>query len=447
MELEATAVFPDRLASTRFQVDVEKGTIVSVEKAETGGIAEAASGRVLLFPGFIDIHVHAREYPGPRSGDPGQVRAWEERCLKETFLTAGRAAINGGVTLYGAMPNDPIPPSDRETYREKVSVAARSECPVVVFGLIAEDSAPWGDVPYKLYLDVKGSHGAISDWGTADRVLDRFAGCHVFFHAEDPATLEQAPKQGPRWLTRPPEAEITAVEKVLALSAKHGLRTHICHVSTKRAVQLIAEYNRGAVRRATCEVTPHHLFFSVDGPTVNAEGSDAVARPELLGSNPPLRSEEDRRFLIDALRNGLIDVLATDHAPHTLEDKGRGTPGAPHLDTLGGFAGWLMVRCGFTPQRIAEILSRDPARIMAPYLAEPHGVMYPGAVASFTEIDLERTTEVHGDRIIGRGPLQTRCGWSPFDGIRLPAAVSRTIIRGREWRKFHHRDTEVTEKS
>jgi dihydroorotase len=429
IQLNGTVVFPDGPVSTRLTIDSGEGAIVSVERS-----GAPAPGRVLLFPGFIDIHVHARQYPRPIGDDPVQLRTWEAICAKETFLTSGRAAINGGVTLYAAMPNDPIPPSGPNAYARKVQVAAQSQCPVIVFGMIAEDSEPWADIPYKLYLDVKGSRGAISDWGVTDAVLKRFAGCHVFFHAEDPLTLEHAPKQGPRWLTRPAEAEAIAVDRILDLTSKHGLRTHICHVSTERAVNLITDFNRETASKVTCEVTPHHLYFSVDGEKVKARASEDVARPELLGSNPPLRPEADRRFLVEALRFGLIDVLATDHAPHTLEDKSSGAPGVPHLDTLGAFSGWLIVDAGFAPQRIAQVLAEIPGKIMAPYLSKPHGVIEPGAVASFTEIDLDRVTEVQADRIIGRGQLETRCGWSPFDGTSLPAAVSRTVLRGREHR-------------
>ena len=434
IELSAITVFPDKLASARIVMDGEKGTIVAVDRSEEA----APAGGVLLFPGFIDIHVHAREYPQPRGDNPDQLRVWEDRCRKETFATAGHAAINGGVTLFAAMPNDPFPPSNEQAYREKLLVAEKSPCPVIVFGQIAEDSEPWADIPYKLYLDVKGTQGAFWDWRTVDGVLRRFRGCHVFFHAEDPEVLEAAPTKGPRWVTRPPEAETSAVEKVLELASKFGIRAHICHVSTERAVRLIADYNKTASEPVTCEVTPHHLFFSVDGETVipaPCTSGGELCPPVRLGSNPPIRSEADRRFLVEALRDGLIGVLATDHAPHTLEDKGRGAPGMPHLDTIGGFAGWLMAQYSFTPQRIAEILSTNPARIMASYLDTPHGKIEPGACASFTELDLNGTTEVRGREIMGRGRLQTRCGWSPFEGVRLPAAVSRTIIGAREYSK------------
>ncbi len=428
MTLIATAVFRDGVCPAQIEMDAPSGTISSVERSPGEG-----SERLLLFPGFIDIHVHAREFPKPLESDAVLLQSWERACRKENFLTAARAALNGGVTLYGAMPNDPIPPSDEKAHARKVALAGRSVCPVIVFGLIDKHSEPWSEIPYKLYLDAKGSHGAISDWISVDRALSRFRGRHVFFHAEDPLTLENAPKQGPRWITRPPEAETIAVERILDLTSKYGIRAHICHVSTERAVRIIADHNRASSTRVTCEVTPHHLYFSVHEDAIKAAGSIPPALADWLGSNPPLRSEQDRCFLVEALKDGLIDALATDHAPHTAEDKRLAAPGVPHLDTLGGFVGWMMVEWAFSPQRIAEVLAVAPGRLMAPYLDCPHGEIRPGAAASFTELDLGRYTEVRGDMIAGRGRLETLCRWSPFEGVSLPAGVSRTVIRGVEY--------------
>jgi len=158
-----------------------------------------------------------------------------------------------------------------------------------------------------------------------------------------------------------------------------------------------------------------------------------AARQEFLGCNPPLRSEEDRRFLLEALKAGLIDALASDHAPHTLEDKRNGAPGMPHLDTLGLFAGWLLKECRFSPERIAEILASGPAQIMSRDLDVPQGAIEPGYAASFTVLDLEGEAAVEESKVLNKGSLETRCRWSPFSGIVLPASVKTTIIRGIEY--------------
>ena len=105
----------------------------------------------------------------------------------------------------------------------------------------------------------------------------------------------------------------------------------------------------------------------------------------------------------------------------------------PHLDTLGAFAGWLLNECDFSPARIAEILSAAPGLLLAPDLDVPQGRIGTGLSASFTILDTRGWTVVEGASIRGRGPLRTRCGWSPFSGIGLPGSVKATVIRGREY--------------
>jgi len=422
-------VFPDGVRTAIVSYDLDTGVITSVQKT-----TEKPSGQLLLFPGFVDIHVHAREYPRPSAGDTDALAKWEAACRKETFSSAGTAALNGGVTLFCAMPNDPIPPSDEYSYARKRELAASSPCPTIVFAAMTPQSEPWADLPYKIYLDPAPSAVSFRRWSQLEETLPRFSGCRLFFHAEDPELLAATARSGPRWQTRPPEAEITAVARILDLTAKYGLRSHICHVSTKGAVELIAEYNRTADRQVSCEVTPHHLFFSVQDGTVKADGLGDVREPWLLDCNPPLRSEDDRRFLVEALRDGLVDVLASDHAPHTMEDKRNGAPGMPHLDTLGAFVGWLVNERAFSPVRIAEVLSVRPAALFRNELDADHGPLQTGAIASFTVLDFGRATEVHDGEITGRGPLQTKCGWSPFTGIPLSASVGAVLVRGTEYR-------------
>ncbi|MFH0821944.1 MAG: amidohydrolase family protein [Pseudomonadota bacterium] len=427
--LQGNAVFPSGIRPVNITFDEEPGEIVSVTEA-----AETSEDLRLIFPGFIDIHVHAREYPRPGVCNHQAIEKWESACRKETFSTASRAAINGGVTLYCAMPNDAVAPADRETYDNKRAVAADSLCPVVLFAAVTSISSPWADLPYKVYLDPGPSDLSFNDWRSLEEVLCRYERCRVFFHAEDPEILARTAGSGPRWITRPPEAEVRAVEKVLDLTHKLNLTTHICHISTREGVERINDYNRSVDRRVTSEVTPHHLFFSVDNGVVSCCGRQEVEHWRLLESNPPLRSEDDRLFLLDALKTGAIDVLASDHAPHTLADKAAGAPGMPHLDTLGAFAGWLIKEGGFSPQRVAAVLSTEPARLFHAEVGPGHGRIAPGSPASFTVLDLASSTLVGETKEEMSRRLETRCAWSPFMGIRLPASVATAVVMGRVYR-------------
>jgi dihydroorotase len=181
---------------------------------------------------------------------------------------------------------------------------------------------------------------------------------------------------------------------------------------------VIAAKTRGV--RVTCEVTPHHLFF--DDTMLNDENR------LWLQMNPPLRGREDRLAMIDALRTGAIDYLATDHAPHSLEEKKRGTSGVPHLDTYGAFATWLMEEHGFAAQQIARVCAANPGRFVRPYLPPEYGKGFgrveEGYVGSLTVLDLKTPYKVTRDS------LKTKCAWSPFEGVTFPGSVRHTVVRG-----------------
>ncbi|MGD9819043.1 MAG: amidohydrolase family protein [Desulfomonilaceae bacterium] len=422
--IEANAVLEDGLCRVRIRISGD--SIESVEK-----LPGSTTGNVILFPGFIDVHVHAREYALPSDASETQKAAWEKMTAKESFRTAGRAAINGGVVLYAAMPNDPIPPDNEQTYNLKKSVATTSECPVILLACITRDSEPWANLPYKLYLDHKSSASSFSYWKDVNSTLARYRGRHVFFHAEDPIILEKNSNFTERWKSRPPEAETSAVSKILDLTSKYSLKTHICHISTIQAVKLIEDFNLKSSTGVTCEVTPHHLFFSVDDSGVKADGAVVNSNRSFFDCNPPLRCEHDRTSLIEALRDGVIDMVAGDHAPHTSDDKVNGAPGMPQLDTYGAFAAWLIRKRQFSLDKIAQVFSKAPASLLSEYTQGSYGSLREGATASMTFLDLAGKTLVNERVVSDRGPLGTKCAWSPFDGMELPGAVYKVIVNGR----------------
>jgi dihydroorotase len=173
--------------------------------------------------------------------------------------------------------------------------------------------------------------------------------------------------------------------------------------------------------RVTAEVTPHHLYF--DETMLTEENRLA------LQMNPPLRGRADRLALIEALRGGLLDYIATDHAPHTLEEKSTGVSGVPLLDTYGAFATWLMAEHGFSPQEIARVCAYNPGRFVREFLpggfGEGYGVIAPGYVGSLTVIDMKTPWTVR------REEMKTKCAWSPFEGMTFPGRVRATVLRGR----------------
>lgn len=204
------------------------------------------------------------------------------------------------------------------------------------------------------------------------------------------------------------------------------MRGKLCHYSVKDGLPLI----RAAKARGlpvTAEVTPHHVYFDTAMLTEQNRC--------WMQMNPPLRSPADRLALLEALRDGTADYLATDHAPHTRAEKETGVSGQPHLDTFGPFVTWLLVEAGFSPERIAALCSANPGMFVNPYTSEKFGRLLPGYVGSLTVLDLRRPTTVRQEE------LQTRCGWSPFEGMTFPGSVAAVFIRGDRMDRFAHTGT------
>ena len=248
-----------------------------------------------------------------------------------------------------------------------------------------------------------------------DRTLARYQGQAVSFHCEDPLLLEKHRGEPTHELRRPAECELSATRFALAMIEKHRLIGKLCHYSVGEGLALIRAAKAKGLA-VTAEVAPHHLFFDTDQ-------IDDHNRP-WMQINPPLRSRADRQAMLEALRDGTVDYLATDHAPHTIAEKERGMSGQPHLDTYGPFVTWLIAERGFIPERIAAVCSAQPGAFVNPYHSEKFGRLLPGHVGSLTVLDLKKPTTIH------RQDLRTRCGWSPFEGMTFPGSVAAVFVRG-----------------
>ncbi|HAK97625.1 MAG TPA: amidohydrolase [Planctomycetes bacterium] len=387
--------------SARNAGDCRRATI----RIAAGVIAEVAPPRggdmvfgddCLIAPGFIDLHAHCREDP---SGT---------QTHKEDFASAGAAAIAGGVVALADMPNNPEPPSTPERYAAKRRLADRAPVDVVLFGLA--ETAPFrDDIPYKLFLSERP---ACSEAELAE-LFRAFAGTWLAVHAEDPAVLAERRGAATHEERRPREAEIAAVAKLLAaLRAEPRLHLHICHVSAGECVPMLRAAKREGLP-VSAEACLHHLVF------------DAETFPPALRAyrnvNPPLRTKADREALLEALREGVIDALATDHAPHTPAEKERGASGFPGLDAYGAFAAGLLGP--LAPARFLDATSGFAAGFMRRFTGETFGAIAPGAVGSLVVL-APRPSGVR------KQSFTTKCGWSPYAGCTFPGEVRTTIVRG-----------------
>ncbi len=405
-------------------ISIDKGVIIAVGEAHPTTVIDGADSYgddFLIFPGFIDIHDHCREDVSGRD------------VHKEDYVTVGRAALSGGVVCITDMPNNPIVPYNANLYRQK-RFLAESKCPidVLLYAAVNQESEPFDgglkpadlekivqtDTPYKAFIGPSTNHSGdlnFDNHGKLLLALKRYAGRSVSFHCEDPVLLGVMSTQPTHEARRPPETEFTCIDTTCEMIAEVGLRGKICHVSTELGLETILGYKANGVN-VTCEVTPHHLYFDTEMLT------DENRR--WLQMNPPIRPRKDREFLLQAVRDGKFDFLATDHAPHTKDEKLKGTSGVPMLDTYGPFVAWLIKEQRVDPVTVFRMACRNPGEWVTQFWSgRKMGRIQPGYEASITVLNLSKTA------MDGR-PLYTKCGWSPFDLRKLPGMVQTVWLKG-----------------
>jgi dihydroorotase len=403
ISIEGPTLLGDSPSPRRIEIDPRSGLIARVD--EPRGEADLLLGEeALVMPGLIDLHVHARE---DASG---------QDVYKEDFKSAGAAAIHGGVTAFADMPNNPRPPVDGQSYAAKLELAQKAPVDVLLFAGVGPRTRPLTfPAPYKVYMGPSVGDLYFETLEELRETLSRYSGQWVAFHAEAPEILRQRRDRSTHAERRPREAEVKAVEFALELAREHGFLPHLCHLSTAGGLEAIRTARRRGLE-VTCEVAPHHLYFDL-------EALESYPRPGFLQVNPPLRPREDRLALLEALRGGEIDCLATDHAPHSLEENERGISGMPHLDTLGPFLFWLEGQ-GVSWDILRRVTSANPGRVFERFLPQRFGRIEPGAAGSLTVLE-------RGSFTVERSSLRTRAGWSPFEGVSFPGRVAFTVVRGK----------------
>ena len=407
--LEGRVVAPGGILDA--EVGVDEGLVREVGSGLKGS-RRIRTGGCLIFPGFVDIHVHMRE--------PG----WER---KEDFRTGSAAAVHGGVTTVVDMPNNPVPTDTPEALRAKAALAKKALVDVKFHGGIPRSrpgdlsKISGGVVGYKLYLsETTGTaRFADGDLGGVFRLVAA-TGKPLSLHCEDQAVIDRAARRvegdgrpDAYADARPPESEVSAVRSVVdGLGSAPSLRANVCHASTSDTLSLVRGARAGG-RDLRCEVALHHLFFTRRSMLENRR----------LRTNPPLRGEEDRQALLRGLKDGTVSFLVTDHAPHLLDEKmAQGAAGVPGLDDFAHVVAWLVRSQGVDPVRIAELTSTNPARHLG---LGDRGAVAPGMRADLSVVDLRSPEVVRDDSV------RTKCGWSPYDGVEFPGRA-RWVTRGGE---------------
>lgn len=332
--------------------------------------------KIITLPGLIDAHVHLRE--------PGATQ-------KEDFQTGTKAAIAGGYTIVLDMPNNPIATISPETLQQKMDLAKG-----------------------RIYADV-GFHFGASPKSIQyfNQVENKVFGLKVYMNQttgdllmEDDQTLEQVFST---WVKDKPlmvHAEGDTLQKAIALAKKFNNKLHVCHVSMLQEIELIKQAREEGLQ-VSCEVTAHHLFLTEQD--VNRLRSFGIMRP-------PLSSREDQDALWQAISDGTIDIIASDHAPHTKEEKltsEKPINGVPGLETTLPLMLTAVNEGRLSLDRLIELTSTNPRKIFN----------IPQQENTFVEVDMEESY------VITDKNLQTKCGWTPFEGMEVVGKIKRVVLR------------------
>lgn len=410
----ARVVDPSQNLNQTMDILTENGKIKAVGSSLTAEAEEImdASGLVAA-PGLVDMHVHLR--------DPGFTH-------KEDILTGCAAAAAGGVTSLLAMPNTNPTADTPEIVRYILEKAENAPARVYVAGSISkglrgEEASDWKALR-------EAGTIALSDDGrpvlTARMMAEAMQAApglslKIVAHCEDLSLAEGGIlNEGEiSWELGAPgipaAAEDVGTAREIALAAAYGVPVHICHVSTKTSAALIRDAKRRGVP-VTGETAPHYLLLTDE---------ELLKQDADYRMNPPLRTEEDRLAMLEALRDGTLDAIATDHAPHSPEEKAdfRKAPnGSVGMETSFAASYTALVKTGLlTLSGLIDKMSTSPARI----LGIPAGTLAEGANADLVLIDEQAEWTVDPGRLHGKSKN------TPFKGMTLTGKVMTTICRGK----------------
>ncbi|MFB6200889.1 MAG: dihydroorotase [Halorhabdus sp.] len=374
------------------RVDGERIAAVTESLSPTEDEREIDATGKRLLPGMIDTHVHFRQ--------PGDSH-------KETWATGSKSAAAGGVTTVVDQPNTDPPTIDGNTFDEKTALAADA---LIDFGLNGGVAPEWDpDSLFQRPLFALGEVFLADSTGEMGIDEQRFrealaiAGDHdvtVTVHAEDASEFNPGARErddADAWSAyRPATAEIAAVETVCALADEYDVDVHVAHASTPEAIDAASDAG------ISTEVTPHHLFLS----------RSSLGELGTFGRmNPPLRREKRRERVYDRVRDGRVDIIATDHAPHTRAEKDAriwdAPSGVPGVETALPLLLEEVRRDHLTYERVRDLTAANPAAL---FDLSKKGRIAEGYDADLVVIHPAATREIHAD------DLHTACEWTPFEG-------------------------------
>lgn len=412
--VNATTMFPADIAIA----DGKFAAIATPGSLTTRAVDEFDASGLHALPGVIDGHVHFRE-PGLE--------------YKEDFLSGSRAAVMGGVTTVLDMPNTIPSTSTAALVRQKhARIDGRAYCDVGVYGLVAQDNlaelepmAEAGVVGFKCFMGLTTGEISPPDDGVLLEALAVIAklGLRCGFHAENDQImrhriqqLQSAGRTDPlaHVESRPVLAEVESIQRVALFASRTATPIHIFHLTSRDGLEVIRAWRARGVDM-TCEVTPQHCFLTSD---------DMARLGSMLRINPPVREPGHAAALLEALADGAITSIATDHSPHTAAEK----LNANIWQAVSGFAGVetslrLFLTYGkMSLPRLVRATSEGPARTWGLYPRK--GAIRVGSDADLTIVDCQREGTIRADELHGKNNL------TPFEGVPTRGAAVATLVRG-----------------
>jgi len=402
-------------------IAVEGGSIFKIgrETNMPGADVKTDLKGLLVLPGLVDAHVHLRD---------------EGKTYKEDFFSGTAAAAIGGFTTVFDMPNNSPITMSVESLRNRVAAAQNRILVNVGFysafpddirrlqGIVQE-----GIVGFKLFMAEQIGGLNIHD---DDALLEAFEavdklGSLTAVHAEDEHALRRAEEQlkssgqndvNAFLKAHSEDVEVKAVNRLLAIDREAGMRLHFCHVSTKRSLEAVVEAKKNGLP-VTCEVTPHHLFLS----------SEDLHRVGMLAvTMPPVRDQVNVEALWNGVKDGSVDIVASDHAPHAFSEKKVENVwdvkvGVPGLETALPLLLTEVKRGRLSISDVVRLMSKRPSEI---FQLKGKGVLKSGYDADFTVVDPDRTHKVIA------ADFRSKAKYSPFEGRVLAGKAVKTFVGG-----------------
>jgi dihydroorotase len=404
--------------------------------ASASAVEEINGEGLHLLPGCIDDQVHFRE--------PGLTH-------KADIHSESRAAVAGGVTSFMEMPNTIPPAFTQELLEDKYAIAARKSLANYSFYMgtsnenaeeVFKTNEKKNDVcGIKIFMGSSTGNLLVDNHATLDKL---FAGSELLIatHCEDESTIRRnlqhyqslnrtlIPADHP--LIRDEEACYKSSALAVDLAKKHGTRLHVFHLSTEKEMELFTNLIPQAEKKITAEVCVHHLHFTSD---------DYERLGNLIKCNPAIKAAHNRDALWEALLDDRLDLIATDHAPHTLLEKGYSRGADGRLEKLEGEAGSyikahaglplvqhsLLLMLHYVKQgkiSLEKVVEKMSHSVAICFQVRERGFIREGYHADLVMVDLRANSVVHA------GNIRYKCGWSPLEGMEFPAAIVNTFVNG-----------------